>query len=111
MDFSAAWGIYAGNNPAKSSERIIRPDRKAPSNTQRSKGQGSHVVENENGPGVRATPVESEEMPSFSALAEPEFVGPGIGNSGFRSAREFADEAFAQYQTFVDQAYVRGQAL
>ena len=41
----------------------------------------------------------------------PEFVGPGIGKSGYQSSAEFADAVGAKYQSFVDDAYVVGQRL
>lgn len=40
-----------------------------------------------------------------------EFVGPGIGKSGYQSSAEFADAVGAKYQSFVDDAYRSGQNL
>jgi hypothetical protein len=35
----------------------------------------------------------------------PEFIGPTIGRSGFRSWDEFNAEAYRRYQQYVDEAY------
>lgn len=40
----------------------------------------------------------------------PEFVGPGIGRSGFKTSADFADASFQRYQGYVNDAYDAARA-
>ena len=42
--------------------------------------------------------------------AAAEFVGPGIGRSGFKTSSDFADASFQRYQTYVNDAYGAARA-
>lgn len=46
-----------------------------------------------------------------AAESAPEFVGPLIGKSGFRTSGDFAEAVGTRYQGYVDDAYVVGQKL
>ena len=49
----------------------------------------------------------------FAGVAKtaPEFIGPLIGKSGFRTSGEFAEAVGTRYQGYADDAYVVGQRL
>lgn len=44
-------------------------------------------------------------------VTNPEFFGPLIGKTGFKTSSEFAEAIGTRYQGFVDDAYVAGQRL